>query len=90
MTDKKCNKYIKPAFEAKKLKAQSHSLSDSDDDKENSMPKQSLAKKEQLQAIANNPTRSRNYPSSQGIYKMTTMRPMTMLQANKRQTQWQP
>jgi hypothetical protein len=56
MTDKQCDKYIKLPFE-KTLKAQSRSLSDSDDDKENSMPKQSLAKKEQLQAIANSPTR---------------------------------
>jgi hypothetical protein len=57
MTDKECNKYIQLAFEGKTSKAQSHTLSDSDDDKENSMPKKSSAKKGQLQAIANSPTR---------------------------------
>jgi hypothetical protein len=45
MTDKQCNKYIQLAFEEKKAKTQSCSLSDSDDDKENSMPKHSLEKK---------------------------------------------
>jgi hypothetical protein len=45
MTDKECDEYIQEAFEEKKSKAQSRSLSDNDDDKENSMPKQSLGKK---------------------------------------------
>jgi predicted NodU family carbamoyl transferase len=56
MTYKLCDKYIQLAFEEKKAKAQSHSLSDSNDDKEKSMPKQP-SKKEQLQAIPNSPTR---------------------------------
>jgi hypothetical protein len=45
MTDKHCNKLIQEAFEEKKSKAQSRSLSDSDDDKENTMPNQPLCKK---------------------------------------------
>jgi hypothetical protein len=45
MTDKHCDKLIQEAFEEKKSKAQSHSLSDSNDDKENSMPNQPLGKK---------------------------------------------
>jgi hypothetical protein len=39
MTDKQCDKYIQKSFEEKKSKAQPRSLSDSDDDKENSMQK---------------------------------------------------
>jgi hypothetical protein len=57
MTAKECDTCIQVAFDEKKSRAQSHSLSDSNDDKENAMPKQSLAEKEQLQAIPNSPTR---------------------------------
>jgi hypothetical protein len=41
MTDKECDDSIKIAFGQK----MSRSLCDSDDDKENAMPKQALAKK---------------------------------------------
>jgi hypothetical protein len=44
MADQHCDKLIQEAFEEKMSKAGSRSLSDSNDDKENAMPKQSLAK----------------------------------------------
>jgi hypothetical protein len=54
LTDKECDNKIKIAFGQK----MSRSLCDSDYDNENVMPKQSLEKKEQLQAITNNQTRN--------------------------------
>jgi hypothetical protein len=55
LTDKECDNKIKRA----------RSLRDSNDDKENAMPKQSLEKKEQLQAMTNNQTRNTSSQSCQ-------------------------